>query len=236
MNCDQAFDAITNPARTAATELDDHLIRCPRCRQLREVLAPALDLLCDESDAGDSATLPPTEPSLHDRYSDGRTSSASPDAVRLAEAAAERLAGRAYAAARPSADGARFPLTGVYARAAALVVFGAVAGYCIGPWPRDADVRGLQALPPAGQSREQCSRHELSRDRRVDARSVVASCVACHFKARDERATPATSSTSGHQGGAGPSVARFIAGAARSDASRLISCGESFALASRAFA
>ena len=44
MNCDQAFDALTNAQLRDTTELDSHLAACPRCRDLADVLEPALGL------------------------------------------------------------------------------------------------------------------------------------------------------------------------------------------------
>ncbi len=47
MNCDRAFDLITSPADRADSELQRHLQGCPRCRDLAEMLEPALHLLDD---------------------------------------------------------------------------------------------------------------------------------------------------------------------------------------------
>jgi hypothetical protein len=45
MNCDQAFDCLTDPQRRAAPELARHLDACPRCRQMAETLSPAIEML-----------------------------------------------------------------------------------------------------------------------------------------------------------------------------------------------
>ncbi len=44
MNCDQAFELLTDPDNQAAAgwELDQHLASCPRCRSMSETLMPAL--------------------------------------------------------------------------------------------------------------------------------------------------------------------------------------------------
>lgn len=49
MNCDQAFDYLTDPEPLQRTHPDllAHLQHCTRCRQMRQVLAPALDTLLD---------------------------------------------------------------------------------------------------------------------------------------------------------------------------------------------
>ncbi|MDA1016590.1 MAG: hypothetical protein O3A00_19305 [Planctomycetota bacterium] len=48
MNCDDAFEYITDPNRQQATELNWHLDMCPRCRRMKETLEPALSLLTAE--------------------------------------------------------------------------------------------------------------------------------------------------------------------------------------------
>ena len=55
MNCDMAFEHLTDPNRRDRDELQRHLAACPRCRQMKETLEPAFDLLDaaaghDESD------------------------------------------------------------------------------------------------------------------------------------------------------------------------------------------
>ena len=45
IDCDQAFDCLTDAARRESPELRNHLDSCPRCRQMAETLAPAIDLL-----------------------------------------------------------------------------------------------------------------------------------------------------------------------------------------------
>lgn len=44
MNCDQAFEAMTDPARDDSLLLMEHLAACPRCREMYETLEPALGL------------------------------------------------------------------------------------------------------------------------------------------------------------------------------------------------
>ncbi len=44
MNCDQAFDCLTDSHRRSSAELERHLAGCPRCRQMHDTLEPALDL------------------------------------------------------------------------------------------------------------------------------------------------------------------------------------------------
>ena len=78
MNCDQAFDYLTDSARRHSPQLEEHLARCVRCRQMQDTLEPALDLF-DE--------LVP-EPDLSNRTT---TQTLAPESVRVAEQAASRL-------------------------------------------------------------------------------------------------------------------------------------------------
>lgn len=78
MNCDQAFDCLTDSGRRHSPQLEEHLSRCTRCRQMQETLEPALDLF-DE--------LVP-EPDLSSRTA---IRTLAPESVRVAEQAASRL-------------------------------------------------------------------------------------------------------------------------------------------------
>ncbi|MBL8851795.1 MAG: hypothetical protein JNG89_19110 [Planctomycetaceae bacterium] len=78
MNCDQAFDCLTDSARRHSPELAEHLARCRRCREMEATLEPALDLfdeLVPEPEMGGVATA----------------RIAAPDTVRVAEQSASRL-------------------------------------------------------------------------------------------------------------------------------------------------
>lgn len=44
MNCDHAFDLMTDPSQDDCAELHTHLDECPRCQQMYETLSPALGL------------------------------------------------------------------------------------------------------------------------------------------------------------------------------------------------
>ena len=98
MNCDQAFDVMTHPRRpeplsAAAIELKQHLQFCPRCRQMQEVLAPALDSLHDspspfekdEFTGPSESFLPATE------YQSKPISMRAEEVIRIADEAARRL-------------------------------------------------------------------------------------------------------------------------------------------------
>ena len=81
MNCDQAFDCLTDSERRHSPELAEHMARCERCRQMHDTLEPALDLFDD---------LVP-EPDLS--HGGVAMQTLAPETVRLAGQAALRLSG-----------------------------------------------------------------------------------------------------------------------------------------------
>lgn len=91
MNCDEAFEYMTDPVLGDSSELKWHLDLCPRCRQMREVLAPALDLLApstvENEDADSTVYLPPESP-----VGNFRDIFLSTESLAVAERAAESLA------------------------------------------------------------------------------------------------------------------------------------------------
>src|SRR5262249_52019000 len=103
MNCDDAFDALTDPAGADAAQLADHLAVCPRCRELKQVLEPALSMLCGDLPA--ESGIPETLTKLsqeNDQAGASQKCFLSVEAVGLAEAAAARLASQhADSAPRP---------------------------------------------------------------------------------------------------------------------------------------
>jgi hypothetical protein len=104
MNCDEAFDALTNPAERESSSLKWHLEFCPRCREMQEVLAPALAMFAVESDSAEPFA-DEGSPRLPDLFSDAESNPSqagrprlrlpapflTPDAVRLAEETARSL-------------------------------------------------------------------------------------------------------------------------------------------------
>ncbi len=50
MNCDQAFECITDPTVVGDDALDAHLQNCPRCRDMAEILEPALRFVNGQSE------------------------------------------------------------------------------------------------------------------------------------------------------------------------------------------
>jgi hypothetical protein len=159
MNCDEAFDALTDPRRPDDRELQRHLELCPRCRQMQSVLEPALALFDDPAD--DSTWTVESAPFL------------SADAVRLAERRAVEL--------RRQAGAGRFTRTGivaVVAGAAALFLLSLLTAFGIGV-PGDAS---RNSSPNGAATCLWVARNDADQQT-TSSRVVVLSCVACHLPA-----------------------------------------------------
>jgi len=185
VNCDDVFDALTEPALSQTAQLAAHLAHCPRCREMQQVLEPARSLLC--------GNLPVERvPGLDSRDeiepAPWRTSP-SAESVGLAESIAAQLSassrGKNVLPRRPFAN-RRVVVAAL--RSAALVLFGALAVYCIGSSERDSDSHALPAVVPVGPAKV-CTRMDLQQKTRgsQDARRVILSCVSCHLNERPTR-------------------------------------------------
>lgn len=160
MTCDDAFDALTSAHRRTSPELAAHLAGCPRCRQMQETLAPALELFDEE---------PPHEPQR------SAVPVLSPEAVQLADATAQTLRAR-----RPATSGnrPRRPLTWLHYCAATVAGAAAIwlAGDALSPMPSGGMSGSAQAClwtnPDALPERDQQRPHV-----------VISSCVSCHLAA-----------------------------------------------------
>lgn len=167
MNCDDVFDCLTDPRRGPAPDLERHLSHCPRCRQLREVLSPALSLF-----AGDD---PPREPGGDSFAASGATPLLTPEAVQLAERTAHALG----LPSRPRRPARRW--TTWTASAAGLLVGGLLTAAAIW-WQTDAAGSASNrsaALPPLVA--DHCLWPTAGSSADAPPRSVILSCVACHL-------------------------------------------------------
>lgn len=194
MNCNDVFDALTNPADCHAADLQAHLAACPRCRQLQQVLEPALSLLSGDLpvERGKAVESPDEMPSFNEQ-----AAHLSRETVGMAEAIAAQLAtasgGQRVPPRRPV--GTRRVIVAAL-RSVALVLFGALAVYCMAPRGGETDAPALPAvLPPSGPAKL-CTRLDLQRkdQGRRDARRVVLSCVACHMNDDPSRRPGASTS------------------------------------------
>lgn len=198
MNCDEAFELMTHPTDHTSEELHWHLQLCPRCQQMKETLAPALEPLqqfledldetdeltqffadVQDTDTGDSS---PAFQQAHKPF-------LSEESVRIAEQAATRL--RAEVGTSQLVE--QTSKSKIYQRRfmhAALIL---LAGFLVG-WGITPDGTGEIHLP-AGmnslQSQQQClwvaqientqkPLGKINRDQ-ASVNNVVLSCVACHL-------------------------------------------------------
>jgi hypothetical protein len=153
MNCDQAFDAMTDPNGPDSAELRRHLSGCPRCRQMYETLEPALGLFA-------AVEVRPVEPSS----AVGVWSAASP--LPLAQRIARQLSLSGTAA---SGDPPRRRLWGA-------VLAAAVAGFLL-----SVGLDSLRMSQPPGPVVDCPWLHRESVEDDEPAGLVTARCVACHL-------------------------------------------------------
>jgi hypothetical protein len=194
MNCDDVFDALTDPALSDSAALDEHLAHCPRCRQMQQVLEPARTLLCGDL---------PTERGLSEGSSTETPAANRPapllsvEAVGLAETIAAQLASANGKSATPShRPFARRTFVVGALRSAALVLFGALAVYCLSSREGGSDSQSLPGVVPGVGPAKTCTRLELQKKGQgpQDARRVILSCVGCHMHDGLRRQPPTSTS------------------------------------------
>jgi hypothetical protein len=154
MNCDQAFDAMTDPNGPDSAELWRHLSGCPRCRQMYETLEPAMGLFA-------ASDTPPRERPF---ASDVRSAALPlPMAQRIARQLS--LSGTASRGAPP-----RRRLWGA-------VLAAAVAGFLL-----SVGLDSLRLSPPSPGAAVDCPwLYRESAAVEEPASLVTARCVACHL-------------------------------------------------------
>lgn len=184
MNCDEAFDALTDPTESNHSALKWHLEFCPRCREMQEVLAPALAMFAGDSvSSGDSSStslrhleMPAEARSrIPDLEKSGRALSKpflTPEAIRMAEQTARTL--------RPLGKrrAVRWVMAGAACLMTALGVFFAMnPGDSGSPYAGNGTMLAdkclwteREAAPPQTPAEQNSSRW------------VVLSCVACHLE------------------------------------------------------
>lgn len=183
MNCDQAFDQLTNPWLKQRDPLERHLRECPRCRHMQETLEPALAFFNRDVQSAD-APIAETSANVEDRLSlEVRGWSqvcVSAEALDVAERAAARLAvspASFRVRARQYFAGAM--------RYAAVFVLGSVMAWSIGSASHPSTEPVLSS-PPA-HSAVPCIRKAVAnanpRAASADSKTVVLSCMTCHLPA-----------------------------------------------------
>ncbi len=165
MNCDQAFDHLTDPSATDDADLQRHLEVCPRCCAMQQTLSPALDWMA--SAAGDDAQ----------RFLAGegfrRTPFLTEESVAIATAAARQLPRHCFGSDVRTAMGI-----------ALVALFGMAFGvYGIGQPPRATGETVPQGLSAPVTACLWPNRDGERLDRARNAQAVVDSCIACHVPA-----------------------------------------------------
>lgn len=172
MNCDEAFDALTDSNARESDALRQHLQACPRCRQMREVLEPALSLF--NATAGESMDAHGGESA--DAI---RKQFLSVEAVQIAKQAALGLSSADTHRRRPRPVKSRWiALQAVGAGLAAIVAFAVFSGP--GGFQGSRPTHG-PTVPVQGSGACLWTQRQMSDGVGHDSHAVVASCVACHF-------------------------------------------------------
>ncbi len=168
MNCDQAFDALTDNNLRGSNELIQHLDSCPRCRDMADMLDPALDLFTDVVEASGEFEAAATTDNFGNEYSDNAESA---PASEQAPSTRPRTAHRPWMCtvsrrAASQRDGLRV--------AAFLMLIAAMMAAMVNVERADRNHAVAISLPA------DCQRSATTES---SADNVVAGCVACHLKA-----------------------------------------------------
>lgn len=171
MNCDTAFDLITDPAGCESLALAQHLKTCPRCRQMRDALEPVLTFLVP-SEKGESAVGNSDWSASTDSSWQGHKPLVSFEAVKIAQQTAAELSAGAVG-------------SGNTRRRWVVQMLRYAAVFAAGAFLAASVVRNLES-PPAAIGK--CTREEVGRlknDRSpAEARAIIITCAACHEGSR----------------------------------------------------
>lgn len=206
MNCDTAFDLMTDPHGGKSNSLREHLAHCPRCRQMQETLAPALDWLAEpaplDADQSLHAALLVHEAVIR------------PAALATAEARQVALEAAGSLSARCAPPGVRLGrAVAIVLRSAALVVLGAFLASSFAP---DSQPTGPD---PKGDA---CRRYEATETHGLplsvgERNALIASCAACHRETDGKFSIPRVPTAAPlrdrRQGAASWNASRLIAAA-----------------------
>jgi mono/diheme cytochrome c family protein len=166
MNCDTAFDLMTDANGSRSGALARHFETCTRCRQMQETLAPALDFLAQDESSRDFSSVVRDSATSE---SGGRQPFVTVDSVRIAEQAASRLAAQAEL---PRVRRKR--LAGPVTRYAAVFAAGLLLAFALVP------VRDAETPIPVGQCKRQEAVSEDSERSAEAIRTLAQSCAVCH--------------------------------------------------------
>lgn len=167
MTCDDAFEALTDPLLRDDAALRSHLKDCPRCRQMEEVLQPALAALAPLSAGGSfSVSEESSAPFL------------TPDLIAEAEAAARTLTPRPAAASQRNGNHRAFDWR--------MTTLSLVFVVCVSALPFVAAAWNTHVTPAAACLWQQRLGTEVAAASTTDrsetaSQRVVLTCVACHL-------------------------------------------------------
>lgn len=164
MTCDDAFDALTDPLRSEDADLKQHLTGCPRCRQMQDVLQPALALFGS-----------PTEELPFDTGPAG--SFVNSESVADAESASRELRRRASQSARRRRRFEGSPWLGTVVAA---VLFVSLTGLGLATIALNAARATRNEASVVCLWQKRGTTPTVTGGRAVTSRQVVQSCVACH--------------------------------------------------------
>jgi hypothetical protein len=172
MNCDQAFDALTDTKRRGSDALTEHLDHCPRCRDMAEMLDPALDLFGEVVGAGDERESGPISGTVSEDRSGGRTRSPNSESPLTEPKAESARPGVRY---RPWLSTSQRRATSQQdgLRVAAFLMLIAVTMAAMVNVERGSRNDAVAISLP-----ENCQRSEATES---TSDNVVAGCVACHL-------------------------------------------------------
>jgi len=175
MNCDQAFEHLTDPTLQDSAELRRHLAGCRRCRQMQETLAPALALFEGAGSTSSSNEMPAPETATTGTAGvPARPATPAPDAVRLAREAASILG---PVSATVASRGRRGSLLHC-AAAFAIGVGCSWSLFSFGLFPRQT---GFGSKPAQPGSCLWTNRNSTQNLVAPTAKTIAATCVACHL-------------------------------------------------------
>ncbi len=159
MNCDQAFERLTDVAALPDACLDEHLAQCPRCRAMQQTLSPALDWLTLASTENFSASSPDWNGTHSPLLSEA--------SVAVAADIARRLPRLGYAQTTRKALGI-----------ALVALFGMAFGaFAIGQPPKPAPTAAVNSSSVPVTA---CLWPQRGTERAGNAQTIIDSCVACH--------------------------------------------------------
>jgi hypothetical protein len=183
MNCDQAFECLTDPETGGDSALQDHLEHCPRCRDMAEILEPALRYVTGDAAQTWSTSAWELPANVVDQVEQPQPF-LTEQAVRVAEEASTRLSARNNRRQRSRRN--RWLAVTLLAPMVALALF--LAEQEDAPTSQPAQYRASgPALGTCTRASVAMLKKREDTDREISAYEVVLSCNVCHLLDRPVR-------------------------------------------------